>query len=288
MSAIIHIRNHKNDFIKARALLDTCATANFISESIVKRLGSRITEHSSRIGAINTTSTVASGLVKITIQSRMGDFSKELTCLTIPVITDLIPSETFPRETIEIPSNIRLADPEFHLPRPVDILIGSGATLSLFSVGQINLSRDGHDLYLQKTRLGWVVAGCVSVRSVSKPTCYLTTLEDQLSRFWDLEEIVRDKPKTSEEIECETHFLKTVHRDNTGRYTVRLPFREINKSLGESRVMAIKRLSSLERKFSANPTLKVEYARVIKEYLDLGHMSIVEKPSDVFICPTTR
>jgi len=78
-------------------------------------------------------------------------------CLILPSITGPIPTEGFPRESIKIPSNIKLADPEFHLPRSVDLLIGSGATMSLFSIGQINLTRDGHDLYLQKTRLGWVV-----------------------------------------------------------------------------------------------------------------------------------
>lgn len=94
------------------------------------------------------------GIIRITIQSTCNDFRKELTCLTIPAIADLIPSEIFPRDTVKVPSNIKLADPEFHVPRSIDLLIGSGATLSLLSVGQINLSQNGHDLYLQKTLLG--------------------------------------------------------------------------------------------------------------------------------------
>jgi len=40
------------------------------------------------------------------------------------------------------------------LPRPIDLLIGSAATLALFSIGQINLSCEGRELYFQKTRLG--------------------------------------------------------------------------------------------------------------------------------------
>lgn len=96
MSAIVQIRDHRNRFVKARALLDTCATANFISESIVKRLDSQVVEHQSLIGAINTISTESKGLVKITMRSRFGDFGKELICLTIPIITDLVPSEVFP------------------------------------------------------------------------------------------------------------------------------------------------------------------------------------------------
>lgn len=46
MSVIVHVRDRKNDLIRARALLDTCATTNFISESLVKRLGLRVVKHS--------------------------------------------------------------------------------------------------------------------------------------------------------------------------------------------------------------------------------------------------
>jgi len=108
-------------------------------------------------------STASKGIIQITIRLIHNGFSKDLTCLTIPAITDLIPSETFPRDLIKISSNIRLADPDFHVPRSVDLLFGSGATLSLFAIGQINLSHEGHDLYLQKTRLGWVVTGGAAV-----------------------------------------------------------------------------------------------------------------------------
>ncbi|XP_071652802.1 uncharacterized protein [Temnothorax longispinosus] len=111
-------------------------------------------------------------------------------------------------------------------------------------------------------------------------TCHLTALEIQLCKFWNIEEIATRKPKSKEEIKCEKHFSNTVHRDSTGRYVVRLPFREENHCLGESRTIALKRLISLKRKLNANATLKMEYTRVIEEYLKLGHMSIIEFPEE--------
>ncbi|KYN17403.1 hypothetical protein ALC57_10312, partial [Trachymyrmex cornetzi] len=132
---------------KCRALLDTCSTTNIISEHIVKRLSIPITSGTTSIGAINTTSTESRGIVRVTVQSTRDDFRKKLTCWTISANGDLIPSEIFPRESIKIPPNIKLANPDFHLLRPVDLLIESGAMLSLFSIGQINLSHAGHDLY---------------------------------------------------------------------------------------------------------------------------------------------
>jgi len=138
----------------------------------------------------------------------------------VPTIADPIPSEIFPRELINIPSNIKLADPEFHLPRFVDLLIGSGSTLALFSIDQINFSRKDHELYLQKTRLGRVVVGSAPLKIPPRTTtCGLTNLEDQVAKFWTIEEIAMDKPQPKEEIECEEHFTRNVSRDKNGRYS---------------------------------------------------------------------
>ncbi|XP_070529961.1 uncharacterized protein [Cardiocondyla obscurior] len=279
---MIHIYDdQRKNFIRCRALLDTCATANFITESAVKRLNLHVESHTLQINTINATGTLSKGIVQIIIQSTHNEFLKRLTCLTIPVIANSIPSEVFPRESIKIPANIKLADSNFHVPGPVDLLIGSGATLSLFSVGQINISKDDRDLYLQKTRLGWVVAGDTSKHKNSKPSmCCLTNLENQVTKFWMIEEIHADKPKSREEVKCETFFNETVSRNPDGRYTVRLPFRDLNKRIGESRSIALKRLLSLERKFNSNDILKQEYTKIIEEYKKLGHISVVEDFDD--------
>lgn len=131
----------------------------------------------------------------------------------------MVPSETFPRHLIKIPSNIKLADPEFHLPRSVDLLIGAGTTLSLFSIGQINLSQGNHDLYLQKTRLGWIVVGGITSRNrLKNAICQLTNLEQQIAKFLTIEEISSETLKSPEKLECEEHFIKNVTRDESRRY----------------------------------------------------------------------
>ncbi|XP_032690609.1 uncharacterized protein LOC116853591 [Odontomachus brunneus] len=106
-------------------------------------------------------------------------------------------------------------------------------------------------------------------------------LENQLDKFWNIEKIATDKPKSTDEIKCETHILNTVRRNETGRYVVRLPFRTSKKRLDESRIGALRRLSSLERTLNANVTLKDEYTQILEEYLKLGHMSVVETPDTI-------
>jgi len=109
-------------------------------------------------------STMTRGVIRIVIQSLLNEFTRELTYLLILVISDLAPVEVFPRNSIGIhrPDKIDLVDSQFYYLYP-EVLIGTGATLSLFSGDQINLSSANGDL--QKTRFGWVVAGGNTVRN---------------------------------------------------------------------------------------------------------------------------
>ncbi|XP_066595379.1 uncharacterized protein [Prorops nasuta] len=283
MSAIVKIRDSKGQQIEARAILDTCSTANFITIDMVQRIKLQTSKMTIPIGSLNNTTTVTRGLLKIQVQSKTNDYKREITCLVIPTISDLIPTETFPRHSIRIPANIKLADALFHIPRRVDLLIGAGVTASLLSVGQIRLSRD--DLYAQKTLLGWVIVGDHSSDRNSKMACHMTSLEDKIIRFWESEEVETDGSRSTENNYCEEHFIKNTSRNHEGRYIVRLPFREDKGNLGSSRSLALKRFLGLERKLNANSDLKREYEQVIIEYLRLGHATIIEDQESGYYMP---
>jgi len=49
-------------------------------------------------------------------------------------------------------------------------------------------------------------------------------------------------------------------------------------NIGDSRESALKRLRGIERHFKRNPTLKIQYAAFLDEYLLLGHMRRLEPP----------
>lgn len=278
-SAMVSVRDKYEKTIQARALLDTCSTVNLITEKFAKRLNLPMRSCSMSITGITANSLTSGKTIQITIKSTYNSFQKTLIFLTVPKIT-VTPPETFPRELIKIPRNIDLADPTFNMPRPVDLLIGAGASFSLFSVGQINLSQGDHDLFLQKTRLGWVIAGSISqLRPVSRVTCNLVELDKQISKFWEIEEVGSKSTKSKEDIECEKHYEGNVSRDPLGRYIVRLAFKLNNKQkLGKSYSMALKRFEALERKLKHNEQLKHEYNNIIQEYIDLGHMTLCQDP----------
>ncbi|XP_014226809.1 uncharacterized protein LOC106652395 [Trichogramma pretiosum] len=276
MSAMIVVKNARGELIEARALLDTCATANFITERLARQLKLPLHPCSVPIGAINDMNTTSTSSVDLHIRSRNNTFQRNIKALTISRIAEFVPDEVFPRESVHIPSNIRLADPQFHLPRPVDILIGAGLTLSLLSIGQHNLSKGRGDLILQKTQLGWVVAGGLDEpKQRNHVSCNLLGISEQLEKFWRIEDLDKDSSKSHEEILCERHFKNHTTRDNSGRYIVKLPFKDDKNNSGESREQALKRFYTLQRKLDSNLNLKNEYCKVMQEYINTGHMSLI-------------
>ncbi|XP_026744950.1 uncharacterized protein LOC113506309 [Trichoplusia ni] len=85
--------------------------------------------------------------------------------------------------------------------------------------------------------------------------------DELLRKFWELEEPSGTKRMlTEEETKCEELFKTTTTRNKDGRYVVKLPG------------IAEKRLKGLEVRLARNDKLKVEYAKVIQEYLSLNHM----------------
>uniref|UniRef100_UPI00143B7512 uncharacterized protein LOC117162508 n=1 Tax=Bombus vancouverensis nearcticus TaxID=2705178 RepID=UPI00143B7512 len=160
LTAQINILNDKHQPIRCRALLDTGSSMNFLTEELAKSLKIRQNKCSVPIGALDTLTTTSKRHITATITSTDGTYTRTLTFLIIPTISTSIPSEPIDRSTLEIPKNLKLADPRFHLPAPIDVLLSSGSTLASMCVGQVNLTQpDEPGLRLQKTRFGWISRG---------------------------------------------------------------------------------------------------------------------------------
>ncbi|XP_076660298.1 uncharacterized protein LOC143363618 [Halictus rubicundus] len=113
--------------VECRTLLDTCSNANFITESLVKKLRLPTREQSVTIEALNELNTVTNRLVKANIVSRQNNFNRTLEFFVIPRIAGQLPDCQIDRTRVQIPHNIKLSDPHFHKPAPVDMLIESPA-----------------------------------------------------------------------------------------------------------------------------------------------------------------
>ena len=143
-------------------------------------------------------------------------------------------------------------------------------------MGQINLSRNNCDLFLHKTKLGWIIGGEISSKKMIKRSrCFLSGVEFDLERFWQLEECDNKNNFSVEELKCEEHFKKHTRRDASGRYVVALPFKDnYENELGDSKNLAHKRLNSLLKRFAKNKEFEIEYTKEFTGYIELGHMSM--------------
>ncbi|XP_011859030.1 PREDICTED: uncharacterized protein LOC105556543 [Vollenhovia emeryi] len=187
-----------------------------------------------------------------------------------------------------IPSNIRLADPQFHIPSEIDIVIGTEWFWDLMCVGQIKLG--GGKPTLQKTIMGWLVVGKILQEAPGrKPqtACNLSStrmLDETLRQFWKIDDIPKRAEINEEDLECEEFFKGTYTRNAEGRFVVRLPIKqEVIDKMGESKGVAERRFRSLERKLEKNPELKDEYVRFMKDYRELGHMREINEQSDRYV-----
>ncbi|XP_072403372.1 uncharacterized protein [Diabrotica undecimpunctata] len=166
---------------------------------------------------------------------------------------------------LEIPKNIMLADPEFCKPAKVDTLLGVKLFYKLLSVGQISLKNQPNAV-LQKTQLGWIVAGEIKNSSrLHHISCHNSPMSDfNLNRFWEMKDIPSIKILSPEEKACEEHYQCHTTRDVNGRYIVRLPFNDKKSKLGDSYNSALKRFYSLENRFSKDPVLQMDYSAFLQ------------------------
>ncbi|XP_063980960.1 uncharacterized protein LOC135164493 [Diachasmimorpha longicaudata] len=281
-AAVVNVINKSSSSEQCRVLLDTGASANFITEELATKLKLPRKPCVLPVGTLSEMATFTKGVVTATIKSRHNGFQKELSFLTVPRIADLIPTSFVRREALKIPANIRLADPDSYKPAPIDMLIGTGPTLSFLCTGQIDLSYPGGpDLYLHKTQMGWVIGGSIQVSPAARSIqCHHATPEFKLEKVWEVEEVPKAKTHSIEKQQAVDHFKGHYTRDSTGKYTVALPFNSKKNLLGNSYNMAFRRFQSLERKFSRDPELFKAYSDNIEEYLKFNYLTEVRDPSD--------
>ncbi|XP_018375248.1 PREDICTED: uncharacterized protein LOC108769016 [Trachymyrmex cornetzi] len=269
-----------------RVLLDCGSQANFISKQFLATLGLKPRPLNVTITGVNGSATTSTQSAKIRLQSRVSAYTAITECIVSERVTENLPVASFKRKAMKLPRNISLADPNFNVSSEIDILIGAELFWELLCVGQIGGSTD-HPL-LQKTRLGWVLAGRFGAASsplwVHSNHAIVTNrqLHDQVDRLWQLDEnFAASSTYSPEERFCEKHFVDNVSQNSQGRYIVKLPIKEhLLSKLGDSQEIALKRLRSLEKRFSRNPSLKSQYSPpFMEEYLALGHMRRVTMPS---------
>ncbi|XP_059053907.1 uncharacterized protein LOC131848156 [Achroia grisella] len=280
-TALVQADTQNGESRVIRALLDQGSQASFITEATAQYLGvKKIPVQGTISGLEGNKNVTAKYMVQLKIRSRIKpEIIIMVQAYVLKTITTFLPN----KKVVELDwldlNEIQLADPQYHTPNKIHILLGAEIYGQIIEDG---VKRGPHGtLVAQATSLGWILSGTIkeaSFRSVTNVTAlHLCTHEnDYLKKFWEIESdpYTLKRILTEEEILCEQLYKETTKRDSEGRYIVKLPFKSENLQYinGNSRDIATKRLKRLMVKLNRDETLKEKYTEIIKEYLHLEHM----------------
>lgn len=284
-TALVRI-DHLGDTYIARALLDSGSEGTLVSERLFKRLRIPFKRACAKISGLNNSVTAdVSKQCSFALKSNMDDSHEvSATALVVPHLSSTLPSQTINIDSLPDLPQISLADPHFYRSSNVDVLIGSDLLPSIILPGV--LQQVCGTLMAQQTIFGWVLTGPLPVSGYSRispcVSCFCEiSLDKEISRFWEVEDVPRLRPLSPQDLFCEELYRRTTRRNAQGRYIVSLPFKEddlMSLGIGQSRQGAIAQFLRNECRLGRDTGLKRQYDEVLQEYIDLGHMSPVSAP----------
>ncbi|XP_017490770.1 PREDICTED: uncharacterized protein LOC108378971 isoform X1 [Rhagoletis zephyria] len=266
----------------ARALIDSGSECSFITERLRRRINLPTKKMHAQVSGINNTvSAQVKEACSIQLRSPIDPFiSIDAIVLVLPTLTGNLPTCDISALTQQAFPDLILADKRFYVNEQVDLVLGGDIYphIILSGIKKNVLST----LLAQETVFGWILTGradAVNPTNNNRVSFFNeVALDKQLSSFWELEDLPRDKTATAEEAKCEELYKRTTQRNPDGRYIVSLPFKaefpaDIN--LGPSLKIAFSQFYKNETRLRKNPDLQREYNKVIMEYETMGHMSKV-------------
>lgn len=281
-TAIIAVVDRCGQTHLLRALCDQGSQLDMITTAAHQLIGVSKTRNQLTVSGVGGKEAKSVGQAHVTFKSRF-ESSKQfhMTAMVLPNITNRLPATHLIATDWKHLDGLPLADPKFNIPDDIDVVLGAETYASLVKPGVVKGAPD--QPIAQCTRIGWIVYGSTHASSRYLQTLHTVAematepqIDQLLTRFWEVEEVPSVKTRSAEEQLCEDIFTANTERDDTGRYTVRIPIKAKAPELGESRSIAVRRLLQMEARFTKKPELKQQYADFMAEYLRLGHM--VEAP----------
>lgn len=267
-TALLRVKAGDGSDMTLRALIDQGSQISLISENAAQRLGVKRSFCRGVIYGLGEKESNCKGMVSITCSSIYSDFTFSTDALIMANLIKNLPSTSFTKPSWSFIQNINLADKEFWLSRPVDLLLGSDI-YALIKMGGICRGDEPSQPLAEQTQLGWILFG----KMQSFQCNIVLTNVESIQRFWEVEDLEEEPDLSSDDKACMEFYSATTQRQVNGRYIVRLPMKpETQEKLGRSKNIAIAQLKNLEKKFVKQDGFSSEYKGFMNEYIALQHM----------------
>ena len=280
-TALIPIEDEASSITLCRTMIDSGSQLSLISEAAVQRMQLKRQKQSLTVNGIgNVSKTYNSGSVTLRLKPKSGPKVIIVNAFILPNLTQLLPNRSFDTSKMFHMKSIELADPNFNISSPIELILGSDIAEEIILDGKFT---EDNGLHFRNTVFGWIVSGKQpnQANSIANTSLCINNTFD-LKKFWELEDIPLASKHTDEEIACEKHFRDTTTLENN-RFIVGMPFKANAQPLGNTFIQAKRRFLNLEKRLEANPSLREDYSNFIHEFINLKHLEVV--PEEDLIKP---
>ena len=251
MTAQVLLTGPGGNSIKARAMIDPGAAISLITSKAAQQLNLHLTKANLRFSGVSgAPCKPAKHCTEMNISNLEGTKTLQLKAAVVPIVTELIPAqEMAPIDDLPHLAGLQLADPTFHIPGQIDILLGAKVFVDILTKQMVK-GFDGEPAAME-TIFGWAIVG--AVRSLEKYNTPIPVevallrpedqiLTDHFKQYWrseQPEEPIRSVSSIEQEVQ-QLYTQDTVYDEKKKLYTVKLPWDNAAPPLGESRMQALK------------------------------------------------
>lgn len=266
----------------ARLLFDNCSQPTMITDSFINnyQLKTRKQKEEWPIQGVSLSSISVNRSCRLTLKSRYSSFQ-------IRIEADVVPAQALSYKLSNVDfrpvqtklQKFELADSAFQDTsvsiHRVDIIIGiEYYNQMFFNEPFVTIN----ELTLHHSKFGWTISGGIKASSgVSYSHC-VCSIDEELKRFWEIEEVVPSQSKTEEQEQCDRFFEESYLRNPDGRFVVRFPLKVDKTRITNNKNRALHCLYRMEK--HCDSTTWVEYVKFMREYEQLGHMTLIP-PNEV-------
>ena len=162
-TCLVSVLDSQGNCVTARALLDSGSQANLITEKCAQLLGLKRQKCHVTVQGLGTGDPqIAKGSLSLYMQNPLLPHSPNpFDALILPSLSGPLPAQPVALEPLAMLHTLSLADPSFHIPAPVDLILGIDTFNELAMEG---IMREGKITYC-RTIFGWSVSGVQETQS---------------------------------------------------------------------------------------------------------------------------
>jgi Pao retrotransposon peptidase./Putative peptidase (DUF1758)./Integrase core domain./Protein of unknown function (DUF1759). len=271
-------------YVPVRGVIDPGSQISFISQRLARTLNLKIKRAPMTVSGIGGLVSTSSGTVSCNIVSSYSTRHVIASLSVIPNIVGQLPNAELPPTIPDTFIHLQLADPDFHRPDRIELLLGADIYPQLLSSEPIVKQPNGPVAI--STIFGWTIIGPLNSQSpIKEITSLVSTAEisRQLEKFWEIEHVNAPTIEDPLDALAEQHFRDTHVRQPDGRYSVSLPMKPGATPLQDNASRSYASLINLQKRLAKTPKLASEYQEFMTEYSQLKHMAKATVPSSYVI-----